>query len=946
MFSYNATQDLTSVTDPEGTVTSLGYDSFGNVTSVTRGSSITRYAYDSRGNVTKVTDPLGNETTLAYDTYGFVNKITDALNNSTTITNDPVGNPTIVEDPLGNKKRYSYDPVGNIASTTDQLGRTYSYSYDYKGRVTSVTDPLGSITRYSYDGDGNLLQQTVNSGTAQEQTTSYQYDFLSRLQTITDPLGNVTSHSYAGPVCPTCSATAPGPATITDPLGNNSRYSYNKTGKPVQITDPLGNSTQLLRTALGQISRITDANNNITSLGYDKNGRTISRTNATGGITQLGYDDKGNLSSITDAEGNSTSFDYNLAGQQTKETRPMGQNITYSYWPNGLLKTATDPNNNTTTYSYDKAGRLIETRYADTTKDTFQYDAAGNLTGYAKPGISSSIQYDQLNRKTEETVSYGSFSKTFRYSYDNQGNKQTFTSPEGKTYNYSYNKNNQLTQITADGKTVSLEHQWIRQTKTTLPNNITTNYSYNANNWLATIETKQNSSTLQSQQNSFDKTGNITTKATEQQTTNYVYDKTYQLTQAGQETFSYDQNGNRSDSTADANNRVTATASASYSYDANGNTLTKTENGQTTSFSYDAKDRLAKVTLPNGSTVSYAYDPFNRRISKTANGITTWYLYADEGLIGEYSETGTAKKTYAWLPDSTWGTNPVSQTENGITYYYLNDHLGTPQKLADESGTIVWAATYDAFGKASITTATVTNNLRFPGQYADEETGLHYNWNRYYDPSTGRYTQEDPIGLKGKDYNYYRYVQNRQGNLIDPYGLWAGVDDAVFAGGGAVLGLLGRGVGDLVTWKLGSKEDYAGAFVGGAVAGETLLYTANPFISGAAGGLSGNLTTQGLKNISGKQCGLDSKSAAFDTTFGAATGFIPGRPRVSGINIGRGSDVQVFRQMVTKSANGTIKNISPTTAVKMGRGAFYEYAFGQSAAAGAIGSTVYGNLYP
>lgn len=832
LFEYNATQDLTSVVDPEGTRTQLGYDNFGNVTSVTRGSSITRYAYDSRGNVTKVIDPLGNETTLAYDAYGFANKISDPQGNSTSITNDLLGNPTMVEDPLGNKKRYSYDPVGNIASTTDQLGRTASYSYDYKGRVTSITDPLGSITRYTYDGDGNLLQQTVNSGTAQEQTTSYQYDFLSRLQTVTDPLGNVTSHSYAGPACPTCSTSAPGPATITDPLGNNSRYSYNKTGKPIQITDPLGNSTQLLRTALGQISRITDANGNITSLGYDKNGRTIRRTNATGGITQLGYDDKGNLNSITDPKGNSTSFDYDLAGQQTKETRPLGQNITYSYWPNGLLKTVTDPNNNTTTYNYDKTGRLIETSRSDNTKDNFSYDAAGNLISYSSPGVSATISYDQLNRKTEETVSFGTISKTYKYSYDANGNKQTFTNPEGKSSSYSYNKNNQLTDIATDGKTITLEHQWIRQIKTTLPNNITTSYSYNQNNWLAAIETKQNSSTLNKQQNSFDKTGNIITKATDQNTTNYAYDKTYQLTQAGQETFSYDQNGNRSDSTADANNRVTATASATYSYDANGNTTSKTENNSTTQYSYDAGNRLTKVTLPNGQIIQYSYDPFNRRIKKQTATETTYYLYSDEGLIGEYTESGQAKKTYAWLPDSTWGTNPVSQTENNQTYYYLNDHLGTPQKLVDEQGTVVWQASYDAFGKATVTTATISNNLRFPGQYADEETGLHYNWNRYYDPNTGRYTQEDPVGFEAGDENFYRYVGNGPVVGYDPFGLYD-FDDFLRDSGNFSAGFGDNLTFGLTAWirkKLNDGHDNVDkcstAYKGGGWAGDAWLVAA------------------------------------------------------------------------------------------------------------------------
>jgi hypothetical protein len=213
----------------------------------------------------------------------------------------------------------------------------------------------------------------------------------------------------------------------------------------------------------------------------------------------------------------------------------------------------------------------------------------------------------------------------------------------------------------------------------------------------------------------------------------------------------------------------------------------------------------------------------------------------------------------------------------------------------------------------------------------------------------GRFISEDPIGLAGGGPDFYAYAENRPANRRDPMGLWAGIDDAVFLGGGAVVGLLGRATGDLVTWNLSHWEDYTiyiGGLVGGATAGETLLYTANPFLAGASGGLAGNLTTQGFKNLSGKQCGIDIGSAGFDTAFGALTGFIPGRPRIAGINAGRGSDLQVFRQMVTKAAGGTIQNMTPATAFKMGRGAFYQYAVGQGAAAGAIGSTVFGTLFP
>ena len=101
-------------------------------------------------------------------------------------------------------------------------------------------------------------------------------------------------------------------------------------------------------------------------------------------------------------------------------------------------------------------------------------------------------------------------------------------------------------------------------------------------------------------------------------------------------------------------------------------------------------------------------------------------------MIGEYDSSGNLKKAYGWIPDSIWGTNPVFMLENNNYYFYHNDHLGTPQKMTDGNGTVVWSATYTAFGEAIIDpTSTIINNLRLPGQYYDAETGKHYNWNRY-----------------------------------------------------------------------------------------------------------------------------------------------------------------------------------------------------------------------
>jgi RHS repeat-associated protein len=104
-------------------------------------------------------------------------------------------------------------------------------------------------------------------------------------------------------------------------------------------------------------------------------------------------------------------------------------------------------------------------------------------------------------------------------------------------------------------------------------------------------------------------------------------------------------------------------------------------------------------------------------------------------------------------------------------YFYHNDHLGTPQKMTAVNGGVVWAASYTSFLKGDLSPfCSITNNLRAPGQYFDQETGLHYNHWRFYDPTLGRYLRADPIGLRG-GINLFVYVQNSPIVFIDPFGL-------------------------------------------------------------------------------------------------------------------------------------------------------------------------------
>jgi RHS repeat-associated protein len=266
-------------------------------------------------------------------------------------------------------------------------------------------------------------------------------------------------------------------------------------------------------------------------------------------------------------------------------------------------------------------------------------------------------------------------------------------------------------------------------------------------------------------------------------------------TPARNETFSIDPASNRTAHSRtgaatwryDNANQLTERGSITYGYDAAGNQTRKTdaslpEPQRTTTFEYDAFNRMSAVRDGAGTLIaSYTYDPFDRRLSKTlGNGQRTNYLPSPWGLLAEADQAGGVKVVYGWSPQTENGTAPLfakvpdaSNTVSGTRYvYYHNDHQGTPQRITDKTGAIVWAADYDAFGRASVRTAAanaVSNPLRFPGQYFDQETGLHYNDRRYYDPDTGRYLSRDPIGFEG-GINLYTYAAASPSNFTDPTG--------------------------------------------------------------------------------------------------------------------------------------------------------------------------------
>lgn len=153
-----------------------------------------------------------------------------------------------------------------------------------------------------------------------------------------------------------------------------------------------------------------------------------------------------------------------------------------------------------------------------------------------------------------------------------------------------------------------------------------------------------------------------------------------------------------------------------------------------------------------------------------------------------------------------------STAVNAATYLFHNDHLGTPQALTDTAQGVVWKSVQDPFGEITQTQNEVKQNIRFPGQYYDVETGLHYNYHRDFDPRTGRYIQSDPIGLEA-GVNTFGYVAQNPLRYSDPLGLdlvvVVGLGHTKSLPGHAALAVTGSGV-----FSHGTNDSFAGSFSG------------------------------------------------------------------------------------------------------------------------------------
>jgi len=300
---------------------------------------------------------------------------------------------------------------------------------------------------------------------------------------------------------------------------------------------------------------------------------------------------------------------------------------------------------------------------------------------------------------------------------------------------------------------------------------------------------------------SYDANGNIVERIGPSGTTTYTYDALDRLnSEAGPQktqTLTYDANGNR---LSDAAGNHSYTPNSDRQVTIAGQTVSLDAAGYITQarglgFVWDAAGQLKEVHQgsPTGTLLaSYAYDGYGRRLRKvTTAGApqgagTVLYLYdLNNHLLMEANAAGTPLVTYVWRDDI-----PVSLIVHGSpeTVLYLEtDHLNTPRAARNQQKAVVWRWESDAFGATLAnedpgnTGTKTTINLRFPGQYFDKESGLHYNHHRYYDPKMGRYLSSDPIGLAG-GLNTYLYVGGNPISNVDPLGLDSWGNDSSLTG--------------------------------------------------------------------------------------------------------------------------------------------------------------------
>jgi RHS repeat-associated protein len=766
-----------------GAVYRMKYDDQGRCieTSGNERYGLRRFEFDEAKRTTKVTDSLGNVTIYECNSDGQV--VEEVKPNGAIFTTefDEYGRIVSKIGPLGDNTKFVYSERGDMVLTTYPNYATLRLEYNedhqptlitqnamanwrlryQRGALTSVVDPLGAEIHYLRDNDNNIREIHTPAGNI----ISYWHNEAWTEDSYSDEYGLVLARHYDTRLGVTANFDARGLlqryeydplgrlVTIIESDGARTEIVYNEDGLIVKSTNPLGAEDRFEWTPYGELAKTINANGNVYEYARDSEGRLVQIINPKREVAMFSYDGVGNDLEKRFFDGAVEQAEFDLLGRRTKLRKSDDTVVEFQYDLVGnLLKVVVDGTeliNN----KYDIFGELIESKTPHAL-NLFEYDLCGRLRSETQNGLRVEYTYDahgNLSRRRFEGAKIG----TLDFEYDKR-NRLVSLGTRGYAFQrFSYDGADLLVKRTMGRCTEQFEHdlrrrvkaqEFMREQKT-----LVRNYSYDAAGNLTNI---MDSFRGQISYEYDPAEQLIATTHSMRGTTRYRYDPCGNIIKKGEEQALLYERGDR----------LVSNGSVRYERDARGNLIASgAAGGASTRFHWDALDRLVKVVHPDGNETNYGYDGLWRRVFKVHAGQKTEFYWMGDDLLCE--RTGEKVIDYAigfFTPHILW--------EDGQLRHVLCGYLPLPHELVDQQGNFVWWGEYDPWGKLLREEVRGgSNRLRLPGQFADQETGLHYNYHRYFDPASCQYISPDPLGFEGGP-NRFRYAPNPI-NYADPLGL-------------------------------------------------------------------------------------------------------------------------------------------------------------------------------
>jgi RHS repeat-associated protein len=729
-----------------------------------RGASWT-YILNGQNRPLLEVDPMGRTKEYVYDSEGnllFVNQ--DGAPQAITMYFEDTGTLIRQNGPMTNMVRY--DDRMRIVERINPAGAKWMFDYDDQSNRIATIDPRQFTWRFDYDPDGWLNSALNPRG---YRVTRKRSDRRLRVE-YRDEIGLLGALRYTpfGLI-----------EALEDSSGHATHFEYNVTGGLTAIKYSDRSQMSYEYDAMGDMTRIQTEGGATTSFRYDKFGAAVAMSNADGHQASFRYDSEGNMIEVRNFKGEVASFGYDIGGKLTSARLFDGRYHAYVLDLQDRVSRVTGGDQQSLLeIERDELGRITKKIYRDGWEVTYKWGDHSELLEAANPHATITFEWTPDMRIAAEHVNDFSIF----YNYDEVGNRKQLVTNLGRAIEYSWDARNRLVKIVDSGHIeYSFEYDSLDLfAKWNCPGVAQTFQFDTRHRMRRRTAVKLDSGTMIGDRAfEYDIEGKLV-KMRDPQHGNFTY--RYSIlgailsveSEAGGHTeqYAYDPNENLiqgydgSQIGYGLGNRLAWATGRRFNHNSAGSMTGLRENEKEWSLQYDPEERLSKVEGPDGLVAEYQYDPLGRRIAKTVNGRTTKFLWDGGSLLREVDCSGEGYD-YLFLPETLL---PLGVTQPAGHFSFVLDQAGTPTEAVDSQGEVAWSGDYTAFGELlSEHQNRIRNTFRFQGQYYDEETGFHYNFQRYYYPRYARYLTQDPLGVRSGA-NVYRYVLNPF-NWVDPRGL-------------------------------------------------------------------------------------------------------------------------------------------------------------------------------